>query len=128
MCMCHGVLMGVRVLFCQGVSDHYNRSQDHYSKTEEIRPRRLFLENYERQESADKGGYRVVCACFGCSDNSLRPDIKEYAESVCNEAEQEREREVDYTCELLSKAQSNDQRAKPRKDALQEYDMVGIFA
>jgi hypothetical protein len=120
--------MGMRVLFCQGINYNDKSSQYHYSKTEEIRPRRLFPENYERQESADKGGYRIVCACFGCSDNSLRPDIKEYAESVCNESEQEREREVSYTCELLSEAQSNDQRAKSRKDTLQEYDMVGIFA
>ena len=62
--MSKGMLMCMFVFLCQGVDHHYNRSQNHYSKTEEVRPRWFFSKNHERQKSTDKRCYRIVCACF----------------------------------------------------------------
>ena len=84
--VCDDMLMCVIVLLDERINYDDYSSQNHYAKTDKICPKRFFIKNNERQQCTYKRCYRIVRACFRGSDNALRLDIEEYAQTVCNEA------------------------------------------
>ena len=93
-CMSEGMDMLVRVGTDESIDNYKHRARYHHRKSSGIRPRKLFLKEYERKERPDERRRSVVRAGLSCAQNALRPYVKEYAEAVSNKAQKQCKRNV----------------------------------
>ena len=107
------VLMFVLVTSDQCVCYYHRRSGCHDSKSNQIDPCQLLMQEYERKERPDKRSNGIICACLGSSDDILGSHIKEYAQSIRRESEKDRDRGVSEARQWLLSDKGYDHRSEP---------------
>lgn len=119
-----GVRMHVNVISHERVDYHENRTNYHYGKGKKVGPCQFFFKEHERQSCSDERRDGVIRARFRRTQGVLRTDVEKYRKPVGNEAEEQREDDINELRDCFTLYQRDDQRAEAGEYALQHHNFI----